>query len=254
MNCSRRMSETAGLRARLGKLRRYLQNSVESAKSTAPSRGALWAQLSKGYCFNAGIMSRARKQAVGEILQVPLQTRARKQMAVVIPWGLLFGLAISITGCGYHVGGQGDLIPKNVKTIAIPEFSNGTVQYQVAPLITADVVREFHSRTHYTIVTDRDQADAVLSGGVVRFDVLGGITTDPVTNRATSSQIVLNIQFTLTDRKTGKVIYQRSGYEFRERYEISTSLPTYFDESSPAMKRVTRAAAAAVVTSILEAF
>jgi hypothetical protein len=58
----------------------------------------------------------------------------------------------------------------------------------------------------------------------------------------------------LTDRKTGKVIYQRSGYEFRERYEISTNLPTYFDESSPAMKRVTRAAAAAVVTSILEAF
>jgi hypothetical protein len=176
-------------------------------------------------------------------------------MAVLVfPWGLLFWLAISIAGCGYHVGGQADLIPKNVKTIAIPEFSNGTVQYQVAPLITADVVREFHARTHYTIVTDRDHADAVLSGGVVRFDVLGGITTDPVTNRATSSQIVLNIQFTLTDRKTGKVIYQRSGYEFRERYEISTSLPTYFDESSPAMKRVTRAAAAAVVTSILEAF
>ena len=176
-------------------------------------------------------------------------------MAVLVfPWGLLFWLAISIAGCGYHVGGQGDLIPKNVKTIAIPEFTNGTVQYQVAPLITADVVREFHSRTHYTIVTDRDYADAVLTGGVVRFDVLGGITTDPVTNRATSSQIVLNIQFTLTDRKTGKVIYQRSGYEFRERYEISTSLPTYFDESSPAMKRVTRAAAAAVVTSILEAF
>lgn len=201
MNCSRRMSETAGLRVRLGKL----------------------------------------------------QSRARKPAIRVLPW-ILIAAALDTSGCGYHVGGQGDLIPKNVKTIAIPEFSNGTVQYQVAPLITADVVREFHSRTHYTIVTDRDHADAVLSGGVVRFDVLGGITTDPVTNRATSSQIVLNIQFTLTDRKTGKVIYQRSGYEFRERYEISTSLPTYFDESSPAMKRVTRAAAAAVVTSILEAF
>jgi len=75
-----------------------------------------------------------------------------------------------------------------------------------------------------------------------------------VTGRATSSQIILTVQFNLTDRHTGKVIYQRSGYEFRERYEISTSLPTYFDESSPAMKRVTRAAAQAVVTSILEAF
>ena len=158
------------------------------------------------------------------------------------------------SGCGYHIGGQGDLIPKTVKTVAIPEFSNGTVQYQVAPLLTADVVREFHSRTHYVIVTDPAKADAVLTGSVVNFAMLGGITTDPTTNRTTSSQIVLTAQFNLTDRKTGKVIYQRSGYEFRERYEISTNLPTYFDESSPAMKRVTRAAAAAVVTSILEAF
>lgn len=167
---------------------------------------------------------------------------------------MMLAIVLSSAGCGYHIGGQGDLIPKNVKTIAIPTFSNGTVQYRVANLLTADVVREFHSRTRYTIVTNQDQADAVLTGAVVRLDLLGGITTDPVTNRATSSQLVLNVQFTLTDKKTGKVIYQRSGYEFRERYEISTNLPTYFDESSPALKRVTRDAAQGIVTSILEAF
>jgi outer membrane lipopolysaccharide assembly protein LptE/RlpB len=162
--------------------------------------------------------------------------------------------ALFAAGCGYHLGGQGDLIPKNVKTIAIPEFSNGTMQYHVATLLTADVVREFHSRTHYTIVTDPGKADAVLTGSVVNFSVLGGITTDPVTNRATSSQIVLTVQFALTDRHTGKVICRRSGYEFRNRYEISPSLPNYFDESGPAMKRVSQDAAKAVVTSILEAF
>ena len=169
---------------------------------------------------------------------------------------ILIAAAVLSSACGYHIGGQGDLIPKTVKTIAIPEFSNGTVQYQVAPALTADVVREFHSRTHYTIVTDPGKADAVLTGSVVNFALLGGITTAPQSQggRATSSQVVLTVQFNLTDRKTGKVIYQRSGYEFRERYEISTNLPTYFDESGPAMKRVTRDAAKAVVTSILEAF
>lgn len=163
-------------------------------------------------------------------------------------------LIVFAAGCGYHLGGQADLVPKDVKIIAIPEFSNGTVQYQVASLLTADVVREFHSRTHYTIVSDPAKADAVLTGGVVRFDALGGITTDPVTGRATSSQVILTLQFTLADRHTGKVIYQRSGYEFRNRYEIATNLQTYFDEGSPAMKRVTQDAAKAVVTSILEAF
>ncbi|MEI9975348.1 MAG: LptE family protein [Ignavibacteriota bacterium] len=141
--------------------------------------------------------------------------------------------AFLLASCGYHIGGQGDLIPKTVKTIAIPEFNNGTVQYQVAPLLTASVVREFHSRTHYNIVTDPGKADAVLTGSVVNFSLLGGITTDPVTGRTTSSQLILTVQFNLTDHHTGKVIYQRTGYEFRERYEISTQLPTYFDGERP---------------------
>ncbi len=175
-------------------------------------------------------------------------------------WGRRFRLpavlagAMLAAGCGYHLGGKADLIPKDVKTIAIPAFSNGTVRYQIANSLTADVVREFHARTHYKIVADPGQADAVLNGSVVNFAVLGGITTDPVTGRATSAQIVLSLQFTLTDRQTGKVIYQRSGYEFRQRYEISLNLPDYFDESGPAMKRVSQDAARAVVTSILEAF
>jgi len=167
---------------------------------------------------------------------------------------LVLGGVVFAVGCGYHLGGQADLIPKDVKTIAIPEFSNGTVRYQVATLLTADIVREFHSRTHYTIVSDPAKADAVLQGSVVNFAVLGGTITDPVTGRATSSQIILTLQVNLTDRRTGKTIYQRSGYEFRERYEISTNLTTYFDESSPAVKRVSQDAAKAVVTSILEAF
>ena len=54
-----RLSNWPGCRP-WGKLQRDLQNSAESAKSTAPSRS----RLSKGFCFNAGIMSRARKQAV----------------------------------------------------------------------------------------------------------------------------------------------------------------------------------------------
>jgi hypothetical protein len=58
--------------------RRYLRNSAELAKRTAPSRS----RLSKSSCFNAGIMSRARKQAVCGILQVP-QSEFRIERA----WG-----------------------------------------------------------------------------------------------------------------------------------------------------------------------
>jgi outer membrane lipopolysaccharide assembly protein LptE/RlpB len=166
----------------------------------------------------------------------------------------LLAAALFTPACGYHVGGQADLIPKSIKTIAIPVFGNGAVHYRAAALLTADIVREFHTRTHYVIVTDPSQADAVLLGSVVNFATLGGTTTDPTTNRATSSQIILTMQFTLTDRHTGKVLVTRSAYEFRERYEIATNLTAYFDESSTAVKRVSRDAARSVVTAILEAF
>jgi Lipopolysaccharide-assembly len=164
--------------------------------------------------------------------------------------------AMLAPSCGYHLGGQADVIPNTIKTIAIPEFANGTVRYQIAPLLSADVVREFHSRTHYGIVTDPGGADAVLRGTVINFALLGGTTTDPVTGVATSSQVILTLQLTLTDQHTGKVLFTRSGYEFRERYEIAsgTNLKEYFDESSTAMKRVSRDAARSVVTAILEAF
>lgn len=167
---------------------------------------------------------------------------------------LLFAGALVAPACGYHVGGQADSIPKNIKTIAVPAFSNGSVRIQIAGLLSGDIVREFHSRTKYIIVTDPSQADAVLKGSVVNFATLGGTTTDPVTGRATSSQVILTLQFTLTDTHTSKVLVTRTGYEFRERYEISTNLTSYFDESDTALKRVSRDAARSVVTAILEAF
>jgi hypothetical protein len=178
--------------------------------------------------------------------------------AVLIPAWALFA-----AGCGYHLGGQGDLIPKSVRTIAIPAFSNGTIRFQIAGLLTADVVREFHARTKYIIVADPSQADAVLRGSVTGFGVSGGTTTDPVTGRATSSQIVLTLRLELSDTHTGKMLFTRSGYEFRERYEIAgatntagapSNLTDYFDESGTAVKRLSQDAARAVVSAILEAF
>jgi hypothetical protein len=176
---------------------------------------------------------------------------------------LILGLASLAPGCGYHLGGQGDLIPKNIKTIAIPPFANGTVRYQIASLLSADVVREFHSRTKYVIVSDPSHADAVLKGSVTGFATLGGTTTDPVTGRATSSQVILTLRIDLIDTHTGKVLISKPGYEFRERYEIAggtngagaaTNLTAYFDESGTAMQRLSQDAAHAVVSLILEAF
>ena len=64
----------------------------------------------------------------------------------------------------------------------------------------------------------------------------------------------MQLQLTLTDRHTGKVLFSRTGYEFRERYEVALDPQQYFDESSTAMQRLSKDAARSVVSAILENF
>jgi outer membrane lipopolysaccharide assembly protein LptE/RlpB len=167
--------------------------------------------------------------------------------------GAIVVAALVLSSCGYHVSGHANLVPKTIKVIAVPEFANSTTNHRLPVLLTADVTRELISRTHYTVVTDPDQADAYLRGVVARFDVFP-IIFDPTSGRATSVQIVVTMQLTLTDRQTGKVLYSRAGAEFRERYEISIDPQQYFDESGTAIERVSRDVARSMVSGILENF
>jgi len=168
-------------------------------------------------------------------------------------FSLPVSLALVASACGYHVGTHADTIPKTIKTIAIPAFANTTPQSKLARLLTADVTREFISRTHYNIVAEPDQADALLQGAVVNFINYPTIF-DPVTFRATGVQVVLTLQLHLSDRHTGKMLFSKTGYEFRERFEISVDPTTYFDESGTAIQRLSRDAARSIVSAILENF
>ncbi|HWQ54512.1 MAG TPA: LPS assembly lipoprotein LptE [Bryobacteraceae bacterium] len=158
-----------------------------------------------------------------------------------------------LSGCGYHVAGRGDLLPKTVKTIAVPAFGNVTTQHKLAERLPADITREFIARTRYTIVAEPDRADAVLTGAVVNQFAYTSVA-DPSTGRSTGVLVSVVIQVTLTERATGKVLFTRPGMEVRERYEISVDPKVYFDESEVAMQRLSRDVARSVVSAVLENF
>lgn len=162
-------------------------------------------------------------------------------------------LLVGLSGCGYHVAGHADLMPKTIHTIAVPAFVNPTTRFEIARMLPEDVTREFISRTRYQIISDPTQADAVLKGVVNNYAAYPTVV-DPVSGRATGVQVIVNLQITLTERTTGKVLYQRNGFEFRERYTISINPQAYFDESSTAMQRVSKDASRSIVTAILENF
>jgi hypothetical protein len=151
------------------------------------------------------------------------------------------------------VGGHADVMPKTIKTIAVPPFANVTTNHRLPVLLTADMTRELISRTHYQIITDPNEADAILRGTVARFDFFP-IIFDPVSGRATSVQVVVQMQLMLTDRQSGKVLFSRAGAEYRQRYEIAINPQQYFDESGTAIERLSKDVARSMVSAILENF
>lgn len=164
----------------------------------------------------------------------------------------LCAAALALAGCGYRVSGHADLLPKNIKIIAVPAFGNVTIRYKLADRLAGDITREFIERTRYAVVADPNKADAVLTGAVVNF-VSFPTTFDPSTSRASGVQVIVLLQIMLTD-KTGKVLFNRPGMEVRGRYEISVDPKAYLDESGPAAERVARDVARTVVSAVLEKF
>jgi outer membrane lipopolysaccharide assembly protein LptE/RlpB len=169
---------------------------------------------------------------------------------------LLALLSISfmlMLSCGYRTAGHAVQLPENVKTIAVPPFKNETLTYRIEQSLTASVVREFTTRTHYHILNDPSQdADATLRGTVLSTNA-SPLTYDTATGQAASILVVVSIKVSLTDRN-GKVLYQNPAYLFREQYEVSQDLSSFFEEDSPAFRRLSQDFARTLVSNILEGF
>lgn len=162
-------------------------------------------------------------------------------------------LILLCTGCGYHTAGRVAQVPESIQTIAIPAFKNNSNTYRIEQMLTAAVVREFTTRTRYQILHQAsDDADATLQGTVLSTSATP-LAYDTNTGRAASVLVVVSISVTMTDRQ-GKVLYRNPQYLFREQYELSQDLTSFFQEDSPAMHRLSRDFGRTLVSNLLEGF
>lgn len=162
-------------------------------------------------------------------------------------------LALACSGCGYHVAGHAANLPSDWKTIAIPAFTNDTTQYRIEQRFTEAVIREFISRTKYRVIQDPRAADAVLRGEVL------SIETSPVlfnanTGEVTTMLVTVHTKVRLTDNHTQKAMYQNDDMLFRDEYQISPDVKSFFQEEAPALQRMSRDFASRLVANVVEGF
>jgi outer membrane lipopolysaccharide assembly protein LptE/RlpB len=172
-----------------------------------------------------------------------------------------------LASCGYHTPGSSSVLPPDVKTLAIPSFQNQTHTYHLETSLTGAVIREFNTRTKYRVIQTAapvdaqpaaqrpkpsPDADATLQGTVMSAQV-APVAYDSVTGRAASGLVTIVMKVTLTTRD-GRVLYQNPNYVFRDQYQISNELASFFEEQGPALQRLERDFSRTLVSNILEAF
>lgn len=156
-----------------------------------------------------------------------------------------------MTACGYRVAGRGSRLPASWTTIAVPALENKTLRYRIEQRLTEAVVREFLARTKYRIVSDPAGADAVVRGEVMSIES-NAVLFDTATGRATTVLVTVRLKVRLEENGSGRVVWQNDNYLFREEYELSTDVASFFDEQNPALERLARDFSSAFVAALLE--
>jgi Lipopolysaccharide-assembly len=156
-------------------------------------------------------------------------------------------------GCGYHVAGRSSHLPAEWQTIAVPAFKNDTTRYRVEQRMTEAVIREFIARTKYRIIQNEDGADAVLHGEVLSVETTP-VLFNATTGEVTTMLVIVHTRVQLVDAKTQKPVYHMDDMTFRDEYQISTDVQSFFQEQDPALERMSKDFASKLVGNVLENF
>jgi len=165
---------------------------------------------------------------------------------------LLMSLAVMLqAGCGYQVAGHNNSLPKSIHVVAVTALENKTTSYRIEQKLTSATVHEFLARTPYKIVSSAPDGDAVLRGKVVSVEAVP-LLFDTQSGRATTMLVTVKCEVSLTESATDKVLYHSENFVFRNEYEISTDIRSFFEEQDPALDRLAQDFARKLVAAVIE--
>jgi outer membrane lipopolysaccharide assembly protein LptE/RlpB len=158
-----------------------------------------------------------------------------------------------LSGCGYHQAGSATHLPANVRTLAVPIFATRVQAYHTETAFTQALVRELNTRTKYHILNSADSdADAALHGTILS-QTIAPLTYDAASGETSSYLITITAKIILNARD-GRVLYENDNLLYHEQYQSTLDLSGFIQEGSPAVARISRDFASAIVSDILESF
>jgi outer membrane lipopolysaccharide assembly protein LptE/RlpB len=165
----------------------------------------------------------------------------------------LVSAVLTLSACGYHVTGHNNALPESIHVVAVPALENATTSYRIEQRLTSATVHEFLAKTQYKVVSNPADGDAVLHGKILSLEAVP-LLFDTTSGRATTMLVTVKCEITLTQTATDKVLYQAGNFVFRNQYEISTNVTSFFGEQDPALDRLAHDFAIRLVAAVTETY
>ncbi len=169
---------------------------------------------------------------------------------------LLTALALFLGGCGYTLVGRASNLPEDIKTIYVEPLENSTARSQVEQILTRAISDELLTRRRFEVVNNAGEADAVLSGNVLSFNVRPVTFDDAGLADAFEVAISADMKFQRPPAggEEGEIVWANSRYVFRQDYPLEEEDTGYFDRENIAIESTSERFAATLITDLLEGF
>lgn len=168
---------------------------------------------------------------------------------------VLLSSVVLLSGCGYTLVGLASNIPEDIEKIYVEPLRNSTTRPQVEQILTRAITDELLTRRRYEIVNSADQADAVLSGNVLSFNVRPVAFDTQGLADAFEVAIATDMVFARPGGGEDAVIWSNSRYVFRQDYTLDEGgTAEYFDRENIAIESTSERFAETLVTDLLEGF
>jgi hypothetical protein len=103
------------------------------------------------------------------------------------------------------------------------------------------------------VVQDQQSADGVLHGEVLSIET-NPVLFEATTGEVTTMLVTVHTKVQLIDNRTQKPVYKNDDMVFRDEYQISSDVNSFFEEQDPALERMSRDLASRLVSDVLENF
>jgi len=119
----------------------------------------------------------------------------------------LLTIAITLAGCGYHLGEIRPTTMRSIRTLAVPTFKNNTFESRIEVLFADTLVKKLQQDGTYRIV-DTNQADAVVYCIIEKID-RGAFRSVQNNVLATSEfRLTVTARYEVVDIGTGRVLME----------------------------------------------